>query len=352
MKKTIEKLRRASEALLDNDEVREVIGWRKGRFFWQGSPCFTAESGQVDSLDYPVCATVNLSKYLMDMARDEQPSVSSEDDEPEAVALWTRGCEARAVNRLIADGVIDREAVYLLGFSCPGVVDDDKLRQTVGQDSQIEEALWADDETGNRVISVSSGPDTIEVTPEEVLQDRCLRCTHPEPVIYDQLISDDGSQPASEEERFSQLLCTDGGELDERYQYWSEHFDRCIRCYACRNVCPACNCTECVFDSGLPQQPDWLSKASTLSEKSQFHLIRMFHVAGRCIECGACEEVCPVNLPLSELMLKPAADIDELFGPHQAGLSDDEIPPLQTYELDDPGLDMKGGGTDDQTPQL
>ena len=55
---------------------------------------------------------------------------------------------------------------------------------------------------------------------------------------------------------------------DEKYDFWSSQYERCIRCYACRNVCPACNCRECIFDQS---RTGWIGKANNTSE-NQFLL--------------------------------------------------------------------------------
>ena len=92
---------------------------------------------------------------------------------------------------------------------------------------------------------------------------------------------------------------------------------RCIRCNACRNVCPACTCEKCVFDnddSGIAQKA-----AADSFEENMFHIIRAFHVAGRCTDCGECSRVCPQNIPLHLLNRKFIKDIDTFYGDVSGG---------------------------------
>ena len=50
-----------------------------------------------------------------------------------------------------------------------------------------------------------------------------------------------------------------------------------------------------------------------------FHIIRAFHVAGRCTDCGECSRVCPQHIPLHLLNRKFIKDINEFYGDYQAG---------------------------------
>ena len=99
-------------------------------------------------------------------------------------------------------------------------------------------------------------------------------------------------------------------------------------------MCPACSCEKCVFDnpaSGVQNK----AAANTFEEKL-FHVIRAFHVASRCTDCGECSRVCPQNIPLHLLNRKFIKDINELYGFYQAGASLDGRPPLMDYRMDDP----------------
>jgi len=44
-----------------------------------------------------------------------------------------------------------------------------------------------------------------------------------------------------------------------------------------------------------------------------FHLTRAIHLAGRCVDCGACTRACPAGVNLSILNRKLAKDVKVYF---------------------------------------
>ena len=121
---------------------------------------------------------------------------------------------------------------------------------------------------------------------------------------------------------------------EERYDFWQNEFSRCIRCNACRNVCPACTCEKCVFDNNALYTSQKV--AETSFEESLFHIIRAWHVAGRCTDCGECSRVCPQGIPLHLLNRKFIKDINEIYGDYQAGSDLETRPPMLTFKEEDP----------------
>ena len=169
------------------------------------------------------------------------------------------------------------------------------------------------------------------------MAERCLSCKSKKHTAYDELLGEDG-EVIADSGRFDLVEKLEKMTSEERYNFWRGELSRCIRCNACRNVCPACTCEQCVFDnpnSGVAQKA-----AADSFEENMFHIIRAFHVAGRCTDCGECSRVCPQQIPLHLLNRKFIKDINELYGEYQAGEEEGCVSPLTSYTFDDcePGV--------------
>ncbi|MHB1125935.1 MAG: 4Fe-4S dicluster domain-containing protein [Bacillota bacterium] len=290
MSATVEQVRKTARELLEKGEVKYVIGWEKGTFGYQSPPVFISRPEDVDKLVWDQFCVNNLAKYLLDDKNLEGK-----------IALFVKGCDSRGINRLLQDNQIDREKVIVIGLPCPGMKDA-ALAAEQGHDQDLP------------------------------LLAKCQECTHPNPVVADVVLGD--AVPVSGHPgRLEEVSEIEQKSPDEKYDYWASQYDRCIRCYACRNVCPACNCRECIFDQTAS---GWLSKASGRSENQFYGITRAMHVAGRCIECGECERVCPMGIPLMQINRKLIKDINELFGEYEAGLDKHDRPPLGRYNTEDP----------------
>jgi len=118
----------------------------------------------------------------------------------------------------------------------------------------------------------------------------------------------------------------------DRFAFWRHAFSKCIRCYGCRNICPMCFCKSCTLeDQNLmgagevpPSNPGW-------------HLLRAFHMAGRCIDCGLCEETCPMDIPLRRLYRRVREIGREVFG-FLPGADPEAVPPFEF--LDDGSFEV------------
>ncbi|MEW5784175.1 MAG: 4Fe-4S dicluster domain-containing protein [Bacillota bacterium] len=292
-----------------------LLGWEKGHYWWQSRPLFARDQADLERLAWDSFCAVNLSRYLVDELKENKK-----------VGVLLKGCDARALNRLVQDNMVPRERVIAYGLPCPGMLNYAALLEAAAgrkPDGIAEE---------NGQVTVRGGGVELTVPRDRVLLDKCRHCLYPNPVHCDQLLlTPVGERQAPE--RFSAVQERESLSSDARFAYWEKQLERCLRCYACRQACPYCSCRECFVEQ---EQPRWLSKASQPSENFMFHLIRAYHGAGRCIDCGECQRACPVGIPLQELNRKLIKDINELYGHYEAGLDPGQEPPLLTYRPDDP----------------
>jgi len=164
----------------------------------------------------------------------------------------------------------------------------------------------------------------------DYLQDNCITCMHRNPVVYDELVGDMVAE-REEPDPYEDVAEIEAMDADERWGFFSDLVSNCIRCYACRNACPLCYCPTCFVDESDPQ---WVGKSVDPNDTLTFHILRAFHCAGRCTDCGACQQACPVDINMRLFTRRLNKDSLELYG-CEAGLSIEERPPLDTYRPDD-----------------
>ena len=161
--------------------------------------------------------------------------------------------------------------------------------------------------------------------------ERCHVCKGKEHRIYDELMLE--SADTLDSGRFEAVEAIENMTPEQKFAFFKNELSKCIRCNACRNVCPACSCRKCVFDS---TKFDSAQKANVDEfEEKMFHIIRAFHVAGRCTDCGECSRVCPQGIPLHLFNRKFIKDINEYYGEYQAGNNVEDETPLTDFTFDD-----------------
>ena len=310
----IEKIREAVKQDLLGGRIDLLLGWEKGHYWWQSRPLFAQSEEDLEKLAWDSFCAVNLSRYLLEELKEHHK-----------VGVLVKGCDARAFNRLLQDNMVPRDRVILYGLPCPGMLDYDRLAAEAGS-----VLLSITEENGQVVLITAEGE--AKADRDEMLLDKCRGCIYPDPAVYDQMLLPPQGEKESPE-RFKKVEELEAMSAQERFAYWEKELSRCLRCYACRQACPYCSCRECFVEQ---ENPRWQGRAYQPSENFMFHLIRAYHGAGRCIDCGECERSCPVGISLQELNRKLIKDINELYGDYEAGLDAELEPPLLTYRPDDP----------------
>ena len=226
---------------------------------------------------------------------------------------------------------MDREKAYIVGVGCKGKLSVSKIPY-----EGILKVTGADYPDAAEKLTVETLYGTEEVSYKSAMLERCHVCKGKEHVVYDELLGE--SADTVDADRFTEVERIEAMTPEEKFAYFRNELSKCIRCNACRNVCPACSCRKCVFDSTAF---DATQKANTTSfEEKMFHIIRAFHVAGRCTDCGECSRVCPQGIPLHLFNRKFIKDINALYGEYQAGSDLESKAPLTSFMTDDaePGV--------------
>ena len=253
--------------------------------------------------------------------------------------VYLKPCDTYSFNQLLSEHRVDREKAYIIGVGCKGKLDIEKIRSMGIRGIRKIEGASLEDAAETLKFKTASGEKTCAYA--DAMLGRCHVCKGKEHQIYDELIGE--SKDTKDQERFTEVERIEAMSPQERFAYFQSELSKCIRCNACRNVCPACSCRKCVFDSN---KFDSAQKANVDSfEEKMFHIIRAFHVAGRCTDCGECSRVCPQGIPLHLFNRKFIKDIDELYGTYQAGEAVVERSPLTSYTLEDaePGIVAERG---------
>ena len=85
---------------------------------------------------------------------------------------------------------------------------------------------------------------------------------------------------------------------------------RCIKCYSCIENCPVC------FTASDELKKDTLMiKRGELPPNPMFHFRRFAHISDTCINCGQCEELCPMDIPMALFSHAIRVEGDAAFEP-------------------------------------
>ena len=262
-----QQLRETCTRLLTDGTVQVVIG------YGAGGPVFIRRTDDVGKLVWNSDCQANLTTYLK---RKEVKRLGK-------AAIVVKGCDERGLVILEKESQIDRATLRVIGMACDG------MGQSKCDDCNVRQPRFADEIIGKAAALPPQAPHA---------------------VALDALMQ---MSPA------------------ERMSFWAQEFERCVKCYACRQVCPLCYCERCIADKNRPVAID---TSATPKGNFAWHITRAFHLAGRCVGCGECTRACPAGIPLGLLNLTLDRAAEKHFG-YQAGMDPNAEPLIGSYALTD-----------------
>lgn len=266
--------------LLAEGTVKAVLAFAAGEVEGNAIPRFFRTAESLENLKWDETCTSNLAKYLT--------------EKKEKVAILAKPCDARAIAMYLVEKQIDRNNVYIIGAECAGMT---------GKDGMPAPG--------------------------------CSECKVKTPPIYDVLVKNTDAAMGNVD-----LAAAEKAEnLEQSLERFQNEMKKCILCYTCRQACYGCYCKTCFVDRNIP---DWIPADIDMGSKMTFHLGRAMHLAGRCVECGACERACPSGVKIRYLIKEITDMCEELYG-YNAGMNPDETPAIAAYHMGDREVGFLGG---------
>ncbi len=283
-----EAIQAEAKRLLSEGQVSVVIGYAAGRRKGSVQPVVVSDAAIADKLIFTPASVNNLAVYLT-KAKKEIPKSGK-------IGVVVKGCDLKALVGLMGESQLKREELYLIGVPCAGV-----LASTVQ-------------------------PDTVLTA--DTIASKCCECDAHLPTGCDFVPNVTlPTRPQLEWKYAAEIARLEALTPAERWSFWKEQFAKCIKCYACRQVCPFCFCEQCLCDRNKPQMVESTPRPAG---NTAWHIVRAMHLAGRCAGCAECERVCPMDIPLNLLNRKMAKELKELYD-YEASLEVNEKGPLTSY---------------------
>jgi formate dehydrogenase (coenzyme F420) beta subunit len=249
-------LREKAKELLQTGTVRVIIGYCESTTPIRTKPFITRTVEDADKLVFNKYCVNNLAVYL----------TRKEFKRNGVIGIIAKGCDVKAIVQLIQENQINKDDLYIIGVNCNGVVSK---------------------------LGIEFNSETIAT--------KCLNCSVRTPLLTHTTVGKLDELPKRMDSSLELIQKFDSMSAEEKWNFWEAEFEKCVKCYACRQSCPLCYCERCIVDKTIPR---WIESSAHTRGNFSWNIIRAFHLSGRCIGCNECERACPAEIPLSLLNRK------------------------------------------------
>ena len=295
------------------------------------------------------------------------------------IAVIVKPCDAKAIIELAKREQIKLDNLLLIGLNCTGTLPSAKAKTMMKEEFGVDpaEVVAEDIEDNKLTIRLRDGTEKEKDLADleergRGRRDNCRRCETNIPIMADiacgkwgttgenttfiEVCSEKGSDfiSAATEADYIKVEQPSGDAIEtrrrkdeaaielarqwqekdfaslkemssvEKFNYWFEQFSHCIKCYGCRDACPICYCKDCSLEADRG-----FVLAGEVPPDVMFPMVRITHVMDSCVNCGQCQDVCPMELPLSRLIFMLSRELAGIFD-YEPGMDVSALPPLRT----------------------
>jgi formate dehydrogenase subunit beta len=340
---------------LESGMVDAVFAVKKGQDIYDAVPALITDPAElVNTAGSLHCGTLLLSKLVKKWLGGASNM---------KIGITVKGCDMMALLELAKRGDVNLDNIITIGLNCGGSVSAVTAREMIAEKFGVDPDAVHKEEIDKGQFIIEYGDEHKGISIDELEDEgygrrsNCRRCKYKIPRQADLACGNWGViGPKAGKATFVEVCSDKGAELlnkaveagvlateapiekglvirgkvegamfklgdkwrakdfaalgNDLWGTIQKETSRCIKCYSCIESCPVC-----FTAADELKGPSLMVESGKVPPNPMFHLRRFAHISDTCINCGQCEELCPMDIPLALFSHAIRAEGDATFAP-------------------------------------